>query len=323
MKQLFTLLALAVCSTSYGQLTNGTMEAWHSYTVGTSPSMELPDGWHSTDTIIYGYGPLICSTCTLTPETFQSTTSHSGTYAAKLMSRDLGGTIGVVGDELSNCNISFNISTQKEIRSGGTAVTQRMDSITAWFEYFPKGNDSGNVSVYAVLAGMGAGGADSIVGGAVDSTTLGTGRDNYILATSTYTKHKYTLSYINSTVVPDHIQINFSTGSGGSTSTDSTTLYVDDVNIYPLSSTAVPLFGGVATRCYPNPAGNTLHIQTAQYQNTTAELYNMLGQKVMLQSLQSNITEMNISNLSDGLYLLHLLDKNNTIIYQTKIAKQQ
>ena len=49
----------------------------------------------------------------------------------------------------------------------------------------------------------------------------------------------------------------------------------------------------------------------------------MLGQKVMLQSLQSNITEMNISNLSDGLYLLHLLDKNNTIIYQTKIAKQQ
>ncbi len=300
------------------------MEAWHSYTVGTSPSMELPDGWHSTDTIIYGYGPLICSTCTLTPETFQSTTSHSGTYAAKLISRDLGGSVGVVNDELSNCNISFNISTQKEVRSGGTAVTARMDSVTAWFQYFPKGNDSGNVTVNAVIAGIGAGGTDSVIGSGLDSTTIGTGRDNYILSTSTYTKHKYTLSYINSTVVPDHIQITFNTGNGGGTSTDSTTMYVDDVNIYPLSSTAVQTAAhSAATRCYPNPAGNMLNIQTTQYQNTTAELYNMLGQKVMVQSLQSNITEMNIGNLSDGIYLLHLLDKNNAIIYQTRIAKQQ
>lgn len=319
MKKIFTLFALVICSAAFGQLVNGGMETWRTYTAGSSSTLTAPTGWNASDTIVFTYGPLICPTCTFLPQTFKCDTAYSGSYAAKLMTRNMGGTV-ITEDEMTNCKITFNTTTMREVRSGGTPVTARVDSVTIWLKFVPHGGDSGVVNVQAVLAGAGAGGVDSVIGDANDVTITG-GGSNYITSTPNWTKHTYVFTYFTGTVVPDHIQIDFHT-SYTTLQHDSTTMYVDDVVLYPPGPTGVQLLGSSGVSCYPNPAGNTLHIQTANHQNTTAELYNMLGQRIATQPLHDYITEMNTSNLSTGIYYLHLLDANNEVVYSTKIEKQ-
>src|ERR1700744_5144737 len=122
MKLLFTIAALAFCTTSFAQLINGDMEAWRTYTSGSSPTLTAPDGWTGIDSIVYYAGPILCSTCTLSPQTFQSTNSHNGTYAAEFMTRAYGSTIGKVTGLLTNATVSFNVLTEKLVISGGTPV---------------------------------------------------------------------------------------------------------------------------------------------------------------------------------------------------------
>ena len=315
MKKIFTLIALAFCSTAFAQLSNGGMETWRTYSSGTSTTLTAPNSWNTGDSIIFAMGPLLCPTCTFVPQTSRNDTPHSGTYAAKLMSRDMGGTLGVAECEMTNCQIAVDLSSFTETHSGGSPVSTRIDSVTVWLKYLPRGLDSGIVNVTAVLAGMGAGGTDSVVGSGIEMST-----GNYVLSAPTYTKHTYAMTYTPG-AVPDHIQIEFHTSYTLSV-TDSTTMYVDDVTIYPHSSAAVQLMHSNGVVCYPNPARNTLHIQTANHQNTVAELYNMLGQRVATQPLADFVTEMNISSLSTGVYDLHLLSADNNVIYSTKVVKQ-
>ena len=132
--------------------------------------------------------------------------------------------------------------------------------------------------------------------------------------------HTYVITYISSTVVPDHIQVTFRTHT--TIEHDSSTMYIDDVAMNMPGSAGVQLLHGSGMSCYPNPAGNTLTIQAANFQNTTAELYNMLGQRVATQPLTAYTTDLNISNLGPGMYYVQLLGANNKVIYNTKVVKQ-
>ncbi len=87
---------------------------------------------------------------------------------------------------------------------------------------------------------------------------------------------------------------------------------------------AVPntTFSNTNIRIFPNPAGNTITVQNPAYQNTTAELYNMLGQKLISQNLQNTNTKMDISHLGSGIYILQLKDENGRSIWQGKIVKE-
>jgi hypothetical protein len=319
MKKIFTLIALAFCSAAFGQINNGGMETWRTFTTGSSPALTDPDYWSSPDSIVYTIGPAICPTCTLSPLTFKSDTAHSGSYGAEIMTKYFGGTLGYAEGLLTNCKVNFDTTTDVESLSGGSATTARTDTVTAWIKYVPAGGDSGDVVVAAVLAGAGAGGADSVVGNGQDVTiTLGEG--NYILATPVYTMHTYVITYTTSTVVPDHIQVTFRAHT--TALHDSSTMYIDDVAMNMPGSTGVQLLHSSGISCYPNPAGNTLHIQTANHLNTTAELCNMAGQRVATQPLTDYITGLDISNLSPGMYYVRLLHANNEVIYNTKVVKQ-
>lgn len=234
------------------------------------------------------------------------------------MTKFYGGALGYAEGLLTNCQINFNTTTHVETLSGGSATTARTDTVTAWIKYVPAGGDSGYVKVQPVLAGMGAGGADSVVGYGQDAgiTTGG----NYVFATAVYTMHTYVITYATTTVVPDHIQITFYTHNIAEH--DSSTMYIDDVAMNMPHSSGVQLLHSSGISCYPNPAGNTLHIQTANHLNTTAVLYNVLGQRVASQPLTDYVTELNMSNLSPGMYYVRLLGANNEVIYTTEVVKQ-
>jgi hypothetical protein len=57
---------------------------------------------------------------------------------------------------------------------------------------------------------------------------------------------------------------------------------------------------------YPNPANNTVHIPVQIY--IAASIFNLLGQEVSNPSIINNTID--ISALSNGIYLMKLLDAN-------------
>nr|WP_290469455.1 T9SS type A sorting domain-containing protein [Lacinutrix sp. MedPE-SW] len=63
---------------------------------------------------------------------------------------------------------------------------------------------------------------------------------------------------------------------------------------------------------YPNPVqGNLLTIENKQ--NTTYEIYNVLGKKVLKGNITPSDNKVNVSNLSKGVYILKLQSKNGTV----------
>ena len=77
-----------------------------------------------------------------------------------------------------------------------------------------------------------------------------------------------------------------------------------------------PLYvGAVALSVYPNPTVDFLTIETdnLQLKQAAIVLYDATGRKVKTQLLTSNATKINVNNLERGIYLLQIVNENQTI----------
>ena len=64
---------------------------------------------------------------------------------------------------------------------------------------------------------------------------------------------------------------------------------------------------------YPNPTSNhTVRISLSESQNTNIRLYNVAGQMVRSFQTQSNNAELNLRGLSDGLYMMQVVQGGST-----------
>ncbi len=77
---------------------------------------------------------------------------------------------------------------------------------------------------------------------------------------------------------------------------------------------------------YPNPNSGQFTVSITNYQpgitNVTAEMYNMLGQKVYSQfDIQNSTFTITISEQPNGIYLLRIVDKEGTLVSQKKVVK--
>ena len=64
---------------------------------------------------------------------------------------------------------------------------------------------------------------------------------------------------------------------------------------------------------YPNPSEKTLHISSANSPIKNISIYNSLGMQVMsFQNMDVTDVELNIENLSNGMYLVQITDTENT-----------
>jgi hypothetical protein len=72
---------------------------------------------------------------------------------------------------------------------------------------------------------------------------------------------------------------------------------------------------------YPNPVKDILNVECLVLnENTSVEIYNMIGERVHHQIITSPNCQINVADLCNGIYQLRVL-KNNTSVYQTKISK--
>lgn len=305
---LFLGLGLFATSAAHAQLVNGTFEAWHNYTV-SGTALEAPNGWRGLDSNIATYSFLI----TPQKQVFKSTDMHGGTYATRLLSKNYAAVGVVVPGVIANGNISISITPSITYSiSGGTPVTQRYGSVSAWVKYLPAATtDSATIAVRAILQGTpGTNGQDSVVG--IGILTFGT--------KSAYTLTSVPIIYTNPTATPTHIQIGFVSGSMDA-GTDGSQLFVDDVTLNTGNGIRQSVFNAAVVKCYPNPATGTLNISSNQPETLTWEALNVAGQVIASKTFTQNAT-VDLSNAPAGIYFYRVFDKQNTLVQTGKFNLQ-
>ena len=72
---------------------------------------------------------------------------------------------------------------------------------------------------------------------------------------------------------------------------------------------------------YPNPSNGIITIQAANSINTV-NIYNMIGNLVMVKNIANNQSTLNIENLTNGVYFMELNLSNGCLLYTSDAADE-
>ncbi len=73
---------------------------------------------------------------------------------------------------------------------------------------------------------------------------------------------------------------------------------------------------------YPNPAKDNITIRTKQLKDGSLFIYDIMGKEVLSTRINNDETILNINNLKTGVYILKVLNIENSIVGNKKIIKQ-
>jgi len=295
--RLVCILMVLAPVTLLGQaLPNGDMESWSPIII--SPTDSIPTGWDTPDVIASALG--------ITDRVVERETSdvQSGSFAARLTTKELTapppiGTLTIPGT-LALGIIVFDPLTLEVAVIGGLAMTERPEAMLGFYSYEPAGVDTATILVRALFEG------DTIGLGAVQSTS----------STGGYESFTATINYTTADI-PDTIQVVITSSSGIESASAGSVLLVDNMMFSGLSSVDGLAEAGIKTTLYPNPTSDFLNVENPLNTLVLADIYNLNGQRVSVQQLESGLNQINVQDLSAGMYLIRLTDKGN-VIYSGK-----
>jgi hypothetical protein len=318
MKKLFTLLLSLSCTAAMAQNINGDFDTWRTYGAGfPATTLTAPVGWYGTDSLLFTFGPLLSPGTTFKAQLTKATPSHTGAFAAKAMTLDQGPDFGVLPGLLVNCKPTIdpnNFDPNDPLGSitfeGGLHTIERVNTISAWIKYEPKGGDEGEMTLLAYLEGAAADGTDSLVGMA--DTILDQ-------AYPAFTEFKLRVAYIDPTVIPNKVMIGFISSSDATT--DSSVIYVDDAEIMSASGVKTVVFQQEIVKVYPSPATDHISLTTTYTKPLVWQAFSLEGKLVATEKLQGQ-ADVNISQLAPGTYLYRVSNEEGKVIQQQKFVKQ-
>jgi hypothetical protein len=320
MKKLLTLLAAAAITQTANAQTGvvnvkGDLDNWRTYNVTqvfppSITTLDAPVDWYSSDTLIFGYGPLASPGHTFTAQLSKETAStHAGGGAAKLTTEDQGPDLGVLPCILSNAKMDLDLSNFDPADpfasltfEGGTPVTERINVVSAWVKYTPVNADKAFFYAEAIQG----------------SNTIGEG-DVEIQATANYTKLTITMNY-SQTGNPDKLRIFFAS-SDPNNAQDGSILLVDDVEAIGASGVRTPLFKNNVVKVYPVPAHGSLNLASSKNQPLVWQAYSVDGKLVASTTFTGN-TSVNISHMPAGLYSYTVSEINGIAVQTGKFNVQ-
>ncbi len=228
---------------------------------------------------------------------------HSGALAMKLK------TISVFGQTAPGIAATGTINQSTAAVDGGVAYNLRPDSIVGWYRYAPVGTDTGSVEITLSKWNTGTGMRDMVAKARFIKTT----------SVASYTRFTKPLVY-SLPGAPDTMVVIIMSSSGSVPQVNSTML-LDDVNLIINTTGIKSTIANVSASVYPNPNNGTFNIHLSDYENANVEIYNAVGQKVVIQTLQNELTQLNIANFSNGFYFVRVT-KNNKLVYQSRVVKE-
>jgi len=314
MKKISTLLAIVFYVNTQGQILNPGFETWS--TDAYVPSAMNPNSGNGS-TGWWDYNVFNSSFVGGSPiSVYRCDTAHSGTYSARIetvvytnASWNIYKAWGVpyIGHNYSDTlGILYNgtVNETAATSSPGFPFTQTISNFNFYYQYKPNGVDTAECRVSLVKSG-------TLVAGGIFKTGVATG--------SSWQQASVTMYYLNN-LTPDTMYVLFSASSLDKKPKPGSVLWIDDVDVtIPTGINQVPANKDQVI-VYPNPGEGIFTIQTTAFDNTSVEVYNLLGEKILSDKLQNNNTQIDLSGLAKGMYQLRLI-KNNNVIYQTRISK--
>lgn len=332
MKKLYASLSFFMLSgAAFGQsFDNAGMESWRTGSTGTSPviSIQAPTQWYGFDSMVVAlgqsFGAIISAGSDWHPQLFQENTlKKSGSSSAKIMTVKQD-TLGYFSGLLSNAAVNVDVAAltlggdpmSAVSFEGGTPVTLRITSVSAWVAYFAGkdevtgmmgGPDEGLLTVQAIAL---ISGVDSVIG---------TGSAN-ISPSSTFTQITANVTYTTTGYDINKVRVLFASSGGSGSQLDSSTLYVDDVTMIGIpQSVAHTNTANDLVKIYPVPASNTIYFNGPASQPLQCVISSVSGQSVATLPINGNTT-FDVTNLPVGLYFYTIAHKDGTTVQHGKIS---
>lgn len=337
--QKISVLAIAACSlqtVNAQTVANGGMEEWVSIT--STISLERPAKWWGLDQVLYNVSPVMSAAgFTYVPrkQLKKSEDKCSGDYAARLITHDYEGVLGLVPGIMANGELEINLEAAMaaltpgasgiedftsilNVIGGEPTMGNKVDSVTACV-LAPAGNVENSAVMIRAMKHMEIGGVDTLV-------QIGSGMVQ-IVPDSSFQHIIVPMVYADPEVSgTDTLQILF-LSSFVEDSTISITIenriFVDEVAMH-LSAVS-----GISDKnltnsfhIFPNPSRGFINIQNNNNINDCSfGLYDMNGRIVVNQVLQAGTQQINIEQLPGGNYLYRI--ENNKGLNQSGIIAVQ
>ena len=296
MKYLHIIFALLMINkTEAQQLENSGFEQWEN--VGTGE--EEPLSWSSTKTSdnssLNGLAPQVIS---------RTTDAHTGTYAAKLINKNVPFVNIVANGIVTNGIIHTTTNPQDsyvytDVNSSDHSqpFTSYPDSIVGWYKYAPQGNDVGNIQVL-LHSGYGQLPIDA-------STSVIALAEFDFSSNSNWTRFSTPFNYYPTIHNPAYILCNISAGDSTQAVANSE-LKIDDLELIYNTSTI------------SSEERNLLHVtyvnDLLQFSNVVKEfnydIYNVQGQLMNIGKIDGYNRFVSIS-LESGIYFISTQNKDH------------
>ena len=296
MKSLHIIFALLIINgTLSQQLENSGFEQWEN--VGTGE--EEPLSWSSTKTSdnssLNGLAPQVIS---------RSTDAHTGTYAAKLVNKNVPFVNIVANGILTNGIVHTTTNPQDsyvytDVNSSDHSqpFTSFPDSIVGWYKYAPQGNDVGNIQVL-LHGSYGQLPVDA-------STSIIALAEFDFSANSNWTRFSTPFIYYPTINNPAYILCNISAGDSTQAVANSE-LKIDDLELI------------YNTTKIPDESTNSINVtylnDHLQFSNVVNEInyaiYNLQGQLMNIGKIDRYNRNVSIT-LESGIYFISIQSKNH------------
>ena len=296
MKSLHIIFALLIINgTLSQQLENSGFEQWEN--VGTGE--EEPLSWSSTKTSdnssLNGLAPQVIS---------RSTDAHTGSYAAKLVNKNVPFVNIVANGILTNGIIHTTTNPQDsyvytDVNSSDHSqpFTSYPDSIVGWYKYAPQGNDVGNIQVL-LHGSYGQLPVDA-------STSIIALAEFDFSANSNWTRFSTPFIYYPTINNPSYILCNISAGDSTQAVANSE-LKIDDLELI------------YNTTKIPDQSTNSINVtylnDHLQFSNVVNEInyaiYNLQGQLMNIGKIDRYNRNVSIT-LESGIYFIFIQSKDH------------
>lgn len=263
------------------QINNGDLENWQNY-----GNFEMPDFFYTYDQALF----------VGSPTTIKSTDAQSGQYAALLQ------TVQGPGPSDWTGGLGYgSYQTQGSISTTyGHPFTHRPSKLIFWYKYFNAASDTGLAGV--LLSKWN--GTTKII--------IGEGLMNFTSNITSYTMAELAITYYSS-LNPDTVIISF-IGSWG-TQTPGTMLYIDNLSFDYTTDISDNTFN-IKNFEFQNPVTDKIQISTTSHQIGLAKLFDLTGKMVKEEFINSNKSEIDISELENGFYILRIGESKFKIVKQ-------